>query len=152
MTDLFDRAKPVRDSILPELARVLRADVPAEVRDGHQLGSHFVATLIGFTSERHSHMRGEIADPGLMRLLSIAVANAATHCAASFRPIINGRPMSPSASAQCFLQLIAQETIAACAQIEAGAQDFVIPFDRDADGVLRPQAFDVRDMLKGGTK
>ena len=148
-TDLLDQAKPVRDNVIAAIKRTLEDDAPAEIRDGHQLGGHLASVLIAFTSERHAHMKGEISDPDLMRVLTIALADAVTHCAAGFRPIVGGRPIPASLNARHLLHEIAQGTLRACAQIEVGAQDFVIQFERGEGGEIKPQDFDVMNLLKG---
>jgi hypothetical protein len=146
--DLFDLAKPVRDASIVEIDRVLGEQVQEAVRAGNLLGAHFTSVCMAFTSRRFEVLTGPVNDP-IQDILSIALANLFTHAAIAARPMAGGTPISPSMSGVVLFQKVAHYAFEMLAHHEAGLNDFVIPFERNADGSLEPRRFDVLDMLKG---
>lgn len=148
MSDLFDDARPVRDATLVELERVLAGDdsVPHFVKDGCRLGTQMTALMMAYTAKKLNGTSGEIANEGLQDYLAIAISHVINYAVTGFRPVRNGKALSPLETFEGFLGLLIAHAVKQVQMSQAGLQDFTIPF-RYRDGVLTPEKFDLMDML-----
>ena len=147
MNDLFDIAKPVRDAVIAEIDRALPADVSAADREGLRLGTHLVAVLAAFGTRRLQVVSGIIEDRDLRDVLALAIGQLVANTATTFRPVRNGKPLSPTQSAALLLHEIAEKTYRQTGGFELGLAEVHVPLALDKDGVLGTKAFDVMDML-----
>jgi hypothetical protein len=143
--DLYDIAKPVRDAALAEVMRCLAVDEKVDARpcdpaviEGHKLGTHLQALVVAFCGERYKTFAfGLTFDPIIdIFAVAVAVAQVASHMAATARPTVGGRPVSPTQSGQVFLQKVATLFFQQLAAAEHGLQDFNIPLQRKDDGSI----------------
>lgn len=148
--DLYDLARPIRDAAMAEIERLMAsADVCPNARDANILGVQLSAIILAFAAERHKQTGGMIRDEGLHFVLTAAVGTMLMNAAMAFRPVLNGKPLAPSAVAHQMLHDICVHTMQQISINEQGMADFVVPFRRSADGELEVKPFDFNDMLKG---
>jgi hypothetical protein len=148
--DLFDLAKPVRDASLAEIERLLSRDQPAQaIADGHRLGTHLVALCIASCSERQRTLEQVEVNCNIHQTFAIAIGMLIGYAGSSFRPIINGRPLTPSQSGHLLMQVIGPCAMEQLVNAENGTLDFNINFVRTPAGEIVAEKFDVMDMLKG---
>lgn len=147
--DLYDLARPIRDAALAEVERLTsHPDFCPNARDANILGVQLSAVLMAFVSDRVK--RPCVVDGnGLNGVLAAAIGTLICNAAMGFRPMVNGQPMPASINAQFMLQQIWAHAVEQTAITEQGMQDFVVPFQRNADGALEVKPFDLNDMLKG---
>jgi hypothetical protein len=158
--DLYSIAKPIRDAAMVEVLRCLAVDANAAAEpvdiaiiEGHKLGTHLQALIVAFCAERYrTFQSGFITDDPIIDILAVAVAQVAAHMAGTVRPTMGGRPISPTASGQQFLQKVTELYFQQLVHQEHGLQDFNVSFQRKEDGSIEVEAFDLDAMLKGGGK
>lgn len=151
MSDLFDDARPVRDATLAEMERVLASDpdAPAFIKDGYRLGVQLTALMMTATAKKLGGVCGEIESNGLLDYAAIAIAQLIAYTAIGFRPVRNGKPITPVENLENFFELLAVHALKQVSMAQAGAQDFIVPF-RLNNGVMERVGFDVMDLLNKG--
>lgn len=147
MSDVFDMAKPVRDSVLIEMQRTAPGTAAMAERDAIALGAHFVALMAAWGSKRHNTMCGVVSDPDLQVVLCGAIAQLIANAAASFRPSFHGRLLTPTENTAAMLEAIVRGTFAQAHGIEHGYAEIAMPIRRDAAGGLHTTLPDVMAML-----
>ncbi len=153
MSDLYDLAKPVRDATLVEMERLLATDpdLPDYIKDGYRLGVHLASLMMTATARRLGGLSGAIESAGLLDYATIAIAQAISYTATGFRPMRNGKPITPLDNLDGVFDLLVAHTFKQVQMAQAGAQDFTIPF-RLNNGVMEKVEFDFADLLKGERK
>lgn len=153
MSDLFEDARPVRDATLADLERVLATDpdTPAFIKEGYRLGVHLAALMMTATAQKLNGASGEIQNNGLHDYAAIAISQLVSYVSTGFRPMRNGKPISPVENLCGFMELLAYHALKQVEMSQAGAQDFIIPF-RLNNGVMERVEFDYADLMKRGPK
>ena len=153
MTDLFDLAKPVRDTSLKEIERLMAADpIPPAMEDGHRLGAHLVALAIAHTSERCQTLQEEVrANYDVHAVFAVAIGILIGYAGSSFRPIVGGKPLSPTAAGHLLMQKIGPCAMEQLVNTENGTLDFSVSFSRSETGEIQPDEFDYAKMMKGNS-
>lgn len=153
--DLFDVAKPMRDAALAEIMRCLAADQQVEgapinpaIVEGHKLGTHLQALCVAFCAEHFKTFKAGFTTDPILDIFAIAIAQAAAHVAATTRPTMGGRPVSPTASGQIFLRKVSELYFQQLVHTEHGLEDFNISFARNDDGSIEVEAFDFNALMK----
>lgn len=155
--DLYDRAKPVRDAALAEVLRCLDLDgridgtpVNPAIVEGHKLGTHLQALVVAYCAEHFKTFQSGFTIDPILDIFAVAVAQVASHIAATTRPTVGGHPVTPTQSGQVFLRKVSHLFFEQLLAAEYGLQDFNIPLQRKADGSIEVEAFDLDAMLSKG--
>jgi hypothetical protein len=149
-TDLFDDAKRVRDAATSEYERVRDPATEEALTEGYRIGIHLTAVMMVATAKRLQGASGPVRSDHLMHMVALAIANVLSHAACAYRPVCDGVPLAPSVNLYHLNELVYAYAEHQVAQNEAGAQDFIVPFEFGADGSIGVKGFDFQNMLKKG--
>ena len=151
MRDLFDLARPLRDTMLAESVRGMPADISPGRRAGAELSAHLIAVLFAWAAERNELIRGQIRDPDLGEALGYTLGQLVGNVGANYRPIMaDGAAMRPADSVALLVNSLRRYAKALALSVERGVEDVSVPFCRNDDGSVGPEPFDFASMMGGG--
>lgn len=151
--DILDLAKPIRDASIAETERMLAVGNPvaATIADGHRLAAHLVSVCIADSAERTKTLEEIMISYNLHEMFAIAIGQLIGYAASSFRPIVNGQPITPVMSGSRLMQMVAACALEQLLHVENGTLDFNLQFVRGEDGQIEVEKFDFAKMMKGNT-